>query len=226
MRSPEFPERAPCGPWGKDGLRLLLCRSCKRRQVVLRIFRGVYFLPFAVDDTIADLRGRLALAGLFVGVEILLLADVASGAVPADKTVEQATVALAAIAVAIAGLLVEDFFRAAGNDVGVEGLNVGEDGGVHRRRQGICGALRMERGSRFVRGRSGWLHAGHLLRGRSSELRKHQQSHRGRQKEACRQHFVNRLHGTSFLRRLNLIPLYGGSFRISSAVLQIVSTNG
>ena len=87
-----------------------------------------------MDDALADLRGCLALVGLLVRVEIFLLADIAPGAVTADETVKQAAMPLAAVAVAITGLLVKNFFRAAGYDVSVEGLNVREDRGFHRGR--------------------------------------------------------------------------------------------
>jgi hypothetical protein len=70
------------------------------------VFGEVYFLPVAAHDAFADLRGSFALAGLFVGVEGFALADVATCAMTACKTIEQAAVTLAAIAMAVAGLLI------------------------------------------------------------------------------------------------------------------------
>src|SRR4029077_4061205 len=138
----------------------LLRRSGKWRQIVLGVFRGIHLLPFAMDDAFADLRGRFALASLLVRIKIFLLADIASGAVAADKAIEQAAMSLAAVAVAIARLLVKNFLRAAGNPVRVEGLNVGEDRCVHRLRQGILRRLRVKRRRRFVHSRRGelWNH--------------------------------------------------------------------
>src|SRR3984893_7952561 len=92
----------------KVKIQSLLRRSSERWHVVLRVFRGVHLLPFAMNDALADLRGRLALARLLVRVKGFLLADVTAGAVAADKTIEKAAMSLAAIAVAIAGLLVEN----------------------------------------------------------------------------------------------------------------------
>src|SRR6266852_9382241 len=106
---------------------MLLAGYVCLRQVGLLIFRDVYLLPFAVDDAVADLRGSFALAGLFVGVEGFAHADVAAGAVAASEAVEQALVALAAVAMAIAGLLIENFLDAAGDGIGVEHFEVGEE---------------------------------------------------------------------------------------------------
>src|SRR6266852_9463054 len=89
-------------------------------QVGFLVFGDVYFLPFAVDDAVADLRGSFALARLFVGIEGFAHTDVAAGAVAAGEAIEQALVALTAIAMAVAGMLVKNFFDAAGDGIGVE----------------------------------------------------------------------------------------------------------
>ena len=68
----------------------------------------VHRLPVAFDDACTNLRSGLAFSGLLVAVEILIDADVASRAVFAGEAIEQAAVSLAAVAMAIAGLLVED----------------------------------------------------------------------------------------------------------------------
>src|SRR5258708_36200223 len=66
--------------------------------------------------------------------------------------------------------------------------------------------------------------AGSLLAA-AAELRKHQQSRRGRQKGSGNQHFVKRLHGTSFLCDPSLPPLYGGWFRIFHGGLRTINAS-
>src|SRR5215470_8126372 len=96
-------------------------------QIILLVFGDVDLLPFALLDALTNLRGSLALLRLLVGVQSFLLADVAAGTVAADEAVQQTAVSAAAIAVTIAGLLVEDFFHAARDDVGIEGELVREE---------------------------------------------------------------------------------------------------
>ena len=83
------------------------------------IFADVHGLPFALYDSRADLRGSVSLAGLFVRIQIFADANSATGAVFADEAIEKAFVALAAIAMAVARLLVQNFF-----DMGREGVGI------------------------------------------------------------------------------------------------------
>jgi hypothetical protein len=103
-------------------------------------------LPIAVDDAGADLGGGFAFAKLFEGVERFALANVAAGTVAADEAIEQAGVALALIAVAVAGLLIESFANASGGGVGVGGFSVGELRGIHGFGERAGGRGGMERG--------------------------------------------------------------------------------
>ena len=89
---------------------------CGRRSL---IFADVHGLPFALNDARADLYGSFSFAGLFVGIQIFANAGFATGAVFADEAIEKAFVALAAIAMAIAGLLVKNLFHVRGESVGI-----------------------------------------------------------------------------------------------------------
>lgn len=95
------------------------------------VFGKVDGLPVAALDAFADLRGGLALAGLFVGVESFLDASAAAGAVFVGEAIEQATMTLAAVTVAVAGLLVEIFFDARGQGIGVPDDGIGEEVRAH-----------------------------------------------------------------------------------------------
>src|SRR3974390_414312 len=75
-----------------------------RRQIVFGVLRQIDFFPLALLDPSANLGRSLALLGLLVGVEPFLLADIAAGPMAADKTIEQAAVSAAAVAVAVARL--------------------------------------------------------------------------------------------------------------------------
>ena len=83
------------------------------------IFADVHGLPFALNDSRTDLRGSFALAGLFVRIQIFADANSAAGAVFADKAIEKAFMALAAIAMAVARFLVQNFFHMDGKGVGI-----------------------------------------------------------------------------------------------------------
>src|SRR5271165_798340 len=100
--------------------RSLLGRCAGWWQVSGLIFGDIDLLPIAAHDTFANLCGGLALAGLFVGVEGFALADVTARAVMAHEAIQQAAVTLTTVAMAVAGLLIEDLFNAAGDGVGVE----------------------------------------------------------------------------------------------------------
>ena len=106
--------------------------------------------PFALFDAFADLRCRLALTGLLVGVEGFAEADAAFRGVFSGVTVEQAAVTLAAVAVAIAGLLIQHPLDAGGHRVGVLHENVVELCGVKRGGHRALGNFGVERRDLFL----------------------------------------------------------------------------
>src|SRR5258708_5090564 len=83
------------------------------------ILGHVYLLPFPAFNSRADLRRALALVRLLIRVDRFSHAHTAAGSMLAGKAIEQARVALAAVAVAIAGLLVEYFLHSRRDDVSV-----------------------------------------------------------------------------------------------------------
>src|ERR1700674_2730979 len=97
----------------------------------LLVFGEVDGLPFAALDAFANLGGGPALVGLFIGVESFADARSAGGAVLAGEAIEQAAMTLAAVAVAIAGLLIESFLDARGQGIGVSDDGIGEEVGAH-----------------------------------------------------------------------------------------------
>ena len=108
------------------------------------IFGDVDGLPFTARDAVADLRGSFSLAGLLVGVEIFANANLTAGAVFADEAIEQAGVSLAAVAVAKTRFLVENFFDAGGDGVGVLHDGIGEGVGAHGGGESASGRLSVE----------------------------------------------------------------------------------
>src|SRR5262249_7639616 len=80
------------------------------REIVLG---HINLSPFSLDDGFANLSRRLAEFGLLIGVDRLHFADGTDRGVTVHVAIEQALVAHFAVAVAIAGLLIEDsfFFR-------------------------------------------------------------------------------------------------------------------
>src|SRR5258708_34540013 len=81
------------------------------------ILRHIYLLPFPAFNACPDLRRALALVRLLIRVDRFSHAYAAAGAMLAGEAIEQARVALAAVAVAIAGLLVEYFLHPRLEDV-------------------------------------------------------------------------------------------------------------
>src|SRR5580704_4918912 len=73
------------------------------------VLRHVHALPVSALDAFPNLCSGFAFVRLLVGVEIFAFANPACRRVLAHKTIEQAAVALAAVAVAIAWLLIKDF---------------------------------------------------------------------------------------------------------------------
>src|ERR1700692_2203156 len=111
-------------PWrtGRAHLKAGWTITCLRSLVCGRwslIFADVHGLPFALNDSRAGLCGSFSFLGLFVGMKILADAGLATGAMLANEAIKKTFVALAAIAMAIARLLVENFFRVGREGVGI-----------------------------------------------------------------------------------------------------------
>ena len=83
------------------------------------IFADIHGLPFALNDSRADLCGSFSFAGLLVRVQIFAKANSTTGAVFADEAIEKTFMALAAIAMAVARFLVQNFFDMGGQGVGI-----------------------------------------------------------------------------------------------------------
>src|SRR5258706_15092567 len=83
------------------------------------ILGHVYLLPFPAFNARPDLRRGLALVRLLIRVDRFSHAHTAAGAMLGGEAIEQARVALAPVAVAIAGLLVEYFLHPRREDVSV-----------------------------------------------------------------------------------------------------------
>jgi hypothetical protein len=98
------------------------------------ILAEVHGLPLALNDARANLRWSFSFAGLLGGVDIFAYADAATGAVFADEAIKKAFVALAAITVAVAGLLVQNFFDVAGEGIGILDYRVRKIIWTHGRR--------------------------------------------------------------------------------------------
>ncbi len=94
------------------------------------VFGEIYPVPLPRNDACANLRGALLLAGLFVSVEVFLDAGAAFGAVLAGEAVQEAGVALAAVAMAKAGLLVERILDFCGDRVRILNEGIMEELGV------------------------------------------------------------------------------------------------
>src|SRR4029077_14153949 len=102
--------------------------------------------PFAAFDAFADLPWRLALARLLVGVQSFTDADAALRAMLPRETIEQTPVPLAAVAMAVAGLLIQYFLDARRQRISILYDDIGERIGTQCGRQWPSGNLRMERG--------------------------------------------------------------------------------
>ena len=98
----------------------------------LLVFAHINGLPISAFDAFANLRCGLAFLGLLVAVKRFTYANVAARAVLAHKAIEQAAVPLAAVAVAVAGLLVKNFFTECRHSVSVLHDGVAKLIGVHR----------------------------------------------------------------------------------------------
>ena len=110
------------------------------------IFADVHGLPLALNDSVADLCGGFSFAGLFVRIQIFANADPATGAMFADEAIEKAFVALAAVAMAVARLLVKNFFHVGCEGVGVLHYRIRKIIGAHGRGKRASGSFVMERG--------------------------------------------------------------------------------
>src|SRR5262249_49155140 len=101
----------------KAGYLLLLCRSCGRNRRL--ILGNVQLLPFALFDAVANLGSGFSLLALLVGIQRFPDAHAAFSRMLARVAVQQAAVTLAAIAVAIAGLLVQHALHSSSQCVGI-----------------------------------------------------------------------------------------------------------
>src|SRR5712671_1589872 len=111
----------------------LIARSAAKSVRGRLVFRHVHLLPLAVLDPRADLRGGFALARLLVGIKTFADTNIAARRMFAGKAIEQAAVSLAAVAMAIARLLIQDFLDAHGNGIRVLHHDAGEQRGTERR---------------------------------------------------------------------------------------------
>ena len=84
--------------------------------------------------------------GLFVGIQIFANAGPTPCAVFADEAIEKAFMALTAIAMAVARLLVQNFFHMGGESVGILNYRIRKIIGAHGRRKRAGGSLVVERG--------------------------------------------------------------------------------
>jgi hypothetical protein len=102
---------------------------CFQEMSSVRLESGCFeidVLPFAALDAGADLAGSLALLGLLVGVYRFLHAGRARCAVSSFKAAVEAVVSHCPVAVAVAGLLVQDFGDLCRHLVGGHLIGVGE----------------------------------------------------------------------------------------------------
>ncbi len=102
-------------------------------------------------DARPDLRRGLAFARLLVRVKAFPDAHIAAGGMFAGKAIEQAAVSLAAIAMAIARLLIEDFFDPRGNSISVLHHYIREQRGTQRRRERPLRSRGVKRGHWLLR---------------------------------------------------------------------------
>src|ERR1700730_1229825 len=117
-----FEKRATGGAHLEESWTITCLGTCLQSLVRDRwslIFADVHGLPFALNNSGTDLCGSFSLAGLFIRIQIFANADPATGAVFADETIQKAFVALAAVAMAIARFLVQNFFDMSGEGVGI-----------------------------------------------------------------------------------------------------------
>src|ERR1700722_14530130 len=83
-----------------------LLRRCDRRLILGHVDR----FPFAFFDSVANLGGSLALLGLLVRIQPFAQADAAIRRMLSGVAVEQTAVTGVTVAVAVARLLVQNFF--------------------------------------------------------------------------------------------------------------------
>src|SRR5258708_13408854 len=114
----------------------------------LLVLSGVHRLPLSLDNARANLRSAFPLVGLLVSVKVFSDAGAAFGAMFAGEAIQQTAVPLAAVAMAIAGLLVQRLLDLCGDRVRILYHGIREEFRVHRR------GKRALRGSRMVGGPS------------------------------------------------------------------------
>jgi len=153
--------------WGKNSLRIASHGDKKLLQILpgesatapgresicrgsLLIFGDIDRFPLALDDPCPNLRGALSFARLLERVEIFVNTRAASGTVLAGEAVQEALVSLAAVAMAVAGLLVQRLFDLCGDGVGVLYDGVGKKARIHRFGKLTLRGQRMKRRYRFA----------------------------------------------------------------------------
>ena len=107
------------------------------------IFVDVHGLPFALNDSRRGFVREFFLCGFARRNTDLRERRSAAGAMFADETVEKAFVALAAVAMAVARLLVENFFHVGREGVGILDYRIRKIVGAHGGGKRACGRLRL-----------------------------------------------------------------------------------
>src|SRR5258706_1978852 len=121
---------------------------CRQRLLVLS---GVHRLPLPLDNARANLRSAFPLVGLLVSVKVFSDAGAAFGAMFAGEAIQQTAMPLAAVAMAIAGLLVQRLLDLCGNRVRILYHGIREEFRVHRRGKRALRGSRMVGGHSFIR---------------------------------------------------------------------------
>src|SRR5205085_2962825 len=83
------------------------------------VLAHIYLASFTVLDTSSDLRRGFAVMRLLIGIKRLAHAHITAGTVLAGEAIEQARMANAAVAMAVAGLLVQNWLYPRGQGVSV-----------------------------------------------------------------------------------------------------------
>src|ERR1700740_1060648 len=185
---------------GKAWLKELLRGSVDGRQIVLLVFGEIYLLPFAANDTVPDLCGRFALLRLLVRIKRFVDAGAAPRPVAAGEAIKQTAMAVAAVAMAVARFLVQNFLHATRSRVGIENQLVCVDRRRHGRGKFALGRLRVESGHVLAWVLRAMIRARRLLLRLSRGKLREDQPRRGEQEECPdRQEFPRVIHGHLFL---------------------------
>src|SRR5258708_31068136 len=110
------------------------------------VFCGIDLLPFAVLNSLANLRRSFTLSGLLVRIKRFAHADIAHRSVGAGKTIEQAAVAVRSIAMAVTWLLIQNFLHFSGESIRILNHRIIESRWIQRVRKRAGGRLGIIRG--------------------------------------------------------------------------------